>query len=417
MQNSGTRPGPMNILHVMASISPRHGGPSKATVDMAKAVAALGHQVRIISTDHDGSERLDVPLGEEVSLAPGVVIEYYPAQFPRFWKTSFPMARRLAHLVPQMDLVHLHSLYLFHDLATGRLCDRHKVPYLLRPHGSLDPFLYHRHRTRKRVMEVLFQNKVTRNAAALHYTTSEEWRLARPFAFDRPGAVVPPGLEPADYRDLPAPGSFRRNWPEIGDRPIILFLGRLSFKKGVERLARALPDLVARGLDPHLVYVGPDEGPGQEAASILAAAGLSDHVTFTGPLSGADKLAAFRDASLFALPSDSENFGIAVVEAMICGLPVVISEHVNLAPDVAAAGAGRITSLDPDDIVNGLAEILTLPEEQRKAMSEAACSLVLQNFTWDRIGPALEQLYDALRAGQAVPEALRPFAGMDMPET
>src|SRR5208337_3749892 len=120
----------------------------------------------------------------------GVEIRYYPIQPPRFWGTSWPLARALAGGIREADLVHIHSLYLFHDLVAGHYCRSYGVPYLIQPHGTLDPFIYRRHRLRKTVLEILFEDRNIRRAAAVLFTTAEERQLAKPYTFNTPGEVV-----------------------------------------------------------------------------------------------------------------------------------------------------------------------------------------------------------------------------------
>ena len=184
----------MKILHVIANLAPRYGGPSKACWEMARAVAQLGHEVSIYTTNQDGPGELAVPLDQPV-WQEGVEIRYFPIQAPRFWGTSLPLALGPAPARSRpSDLVHIHSLYLFHNLVAGHYCRQYAIPYLVRPHGTLDPFIYRRHRWRKRLMEHLFEHRNIRRAAALHFTTAEEQALAAPYTFDTPGLVVPLGI-------------------------------------------------------------------------------------------------------------------------------------------------------------------------------------------------------------------------------
>ena len=161
----------MKILHAIGTLAARYGGPSKACFEMARALARRGHAVSIYTTDLDYPGRLDVPLREPVERD-GVTIRYFPVSHPRFWGTSAPMARALREAIPRADVVHLHSLYLFHDMMVGHACARSGVPYVMQPHGALDPYLFRRHRLRKRLIELWFQDAVTRRAAAIQFTTA-----------------------------------------------------------------------------------------------------------------------------------------------------------------------------------------------------------------------------------------------------
>jgi len=382
----------MKILHVIANLAPRYGGPSKACWEMARAVARLGHEVSIYTTNQDGPGELAVPVDRPV-YRDGVEIRYFPIQSPRFWGTSLPLARALRQKIPAVDLVHLHSLYLFHNLVAGYYCRRYAIPYLMRPQGTLDPYIYRRHRWRKRLMEIWFEDNNIRRAAALHFTTAEEAELAAPFTFQTPGLVVPLGIDSSELALLPEAGRFRDRYPELGDKHIILFFGRVNFKKGLDILVRAFGVVARRREDVHLVIAGPDnEGWGDKVRTWLSEAGLLARTTFTGMLLGPEKLAVLRDAEMFVLPSYSENFGIAVIEAMAAGLPVIISDKVNIWREVQAGGAGRVIPCEAGPLAEQILELLAQPELARQ-MGRNGRTLVQERFQWPRIAQNLAAAY------------------------
>ena len=389
----------MKILHVISTLAPRDGGPSKACVEMARAVARRGHEITIFATDKDGAGRLDVPTDRPVERD-GVTLRYFPAAAPRFWGRSPAMADALEVAIPTVDVVHMHSLYLYHDLMVGRFCRRFGVPYILRPHGSLDPYLWRRHRLRKMVMELAFQNRVTRGAARLHFTTEDERTLAAPYVFGVPGFVVPNGLDLDEFADLPPAGTFRSRHPEIGDRPLALFLGRLNFKKGLDILCDAFA-AVARDLpEARLVIAGPDDGMEPAARGWLAERGIADRTIFTGMLTGADKYAVLRDADLFVLPSYTENFGIAVIEALACGVPVAISDHVGVWREVETAGAGWVTPVDAVAFAGAMRAALG-DRPTAGARGQRGRELVARDYAWPSIAVELERNYIEIADGAA----------------
>jgi glycosyltransferase involved in cell wall biosynthesis len=389
----------MRVIHVISSLAPTLGGTSKACIEMARAVAARGHTVEIYTTDFglEGQVRADgapVPDG-------GATIRYYPVQWPRAFKPSWPLYAALARTLPVADVVNLHSLYLFHDWAAGRICRRADVPYIVLPHGTLDPYIWRRHRGRKRVMEWAFQNRVLRQAAAIHYTTEDERRLAAPYAQGAPGVVVPLGIELGEYDSLPLPDRFHARHPETRGKRIVLFLSRLHEKKGLDILAAAFGRVAKAFPDAHLVLAGPEAGIAARLEGWLRDAGITDRTTRTGMIEGEDKRAALAAASLFVLPSYSENFGIAVLEAMAAGLPVAISDQVNLWHEVEAGGAGLVGPCDVGAFAALLERLLGDPAEARR-MGEAGRRLARDSFAWPRIAAMLETVYEDVAARRSI---------------
>ncbi len=384
----------MRILHAIATLSATYGGPPKACLGAAQAVAALGHEVSILTTDLGFPGRLEAPLGQPVERG-GVEVLYCPAARPHFWGASPALAKALREAIPRADVVHLHSLYFHHTKATASLCGRFGVPYVLQPHGALDPYLVRHHRYRKLLADVWFQNAATRRAAAIQYTTEEERARAAPCARGARSVVVPIGLHLEDYAGLPPRGRFRARHPAIGERPIILYLGRLNFKKGIEILLRAFADALAAGADAHLVLAGPDGGERARIESWLDELRLRSRATLTGMLEGDAKLALLADAELFALSSWTENFGIAVVEAMACGLPVAISDRVQLRRPVAEADAGWVAPVEPGAFRDIILEALSNPGRAREK-GERGRALVAERYAWPRVAPLQEAAYAAL---------------------
>ena len=192
---------------------------------------------------------------------------------------------------------------------------------------------------------------------------------------------------------MPAPGRFRARYPEIGDKPIILFFGRVNFKKGLDILAKAFGAVARRRPDVHLVIAGPDnEGWGARVRTWLSEEGVLNRTTFTGMLLGPDKLAVLRDASLFVLPSYSENFGLAVIEAMAAGLPVIISDQVNIWREVETGRAGRVIPCDPGALADQILELLADPDTAAD-LGRKGRSLVQERYPWPRIGRSLAEAY------------------------
>ena len=205
--------------------------------------------------------------------------------------------------------------------------------------------------------------------------------------------VAPLGVDVDQAIGERRPDAFASTWPETVGKKVILFFGRLNFKKGLDILARAFGRLARRRDDVVLVVAGPDtEGYGAMVRGWLEDEGVLDRTLFTGMLTGARKSAALSGATLFVLPSYSENFGIAVVEAMAAGQPVVISKHVNICREVADAEAGLVVNTDADEVANAMETLLDDPALAER-MGLNGKRLVRDCFTWDSAGPNLMDLY------------------------
>jgi glycosyltransferase involved in cell wall biosynthesis len=351
---------------------------------MASAVAARGHEVSIYTTDWGEPAR---------PLQPGstVTIKTFPVQWPRVWKRSPALAQALRHDLSSFDVVHLHSLYLFHDWVGGDLAHKNGIPYIVRPHGLLDPYIWRRSRTRKRLMEIAFQNRVLRRAAAIHYTSDLERDISAPYDQGALPRVVPLGVRLDGFESLPPAEDFSRRFPAANGRKIILFLSRVHEKKGLDLLIPAFATARKIAPDLHLVIAGPDDGMLERARSLARQHQVENEVTFTGMLIGADKLAAFSAASMFALTSYSENFGIAIVEAMAAGLPAIVSDQVNIHREIDGGGA-IIVPCEVNAITRAIESLAADPVRLGRMASEAR-ETARRLYDWRNVAVSLENLY------------------------
>lgn len=404
----------MKILHVIASLAPRYGGPSVACPALCRELARRGHQVSIFTTNVDGNGLLDVPLDCPV-IDQGVEIRFFPGYtHPLEYKPSPALWRALREKIPSVDLVHIYSMYIFSATATAHLCRKLRVPYLLHPHGCLDPYLLRRHVVRKWFYSLLFERRNFNHAAAILFNSPEEMRLAAPW-LDRVllsnsghraprRDVVYVGVEQAYLTRQPshARERFRRKFPELAGRRIVLFFGRLSFKKGMDILAQAFIQVAQKLQNVHLVLAGPDtEGYGARVRDWLKAAGVLEMATFTGPLAGDDRFIALQEAEVFVLPSYSENFGQSVAEAMASGVPVVISNRVNIWPAVEEVGAGLVVPCDPRQTAQALLALLENPD-LGKRMGSRGRQLVEERLNSDLVTEQMLRLYAGIANREAV---------------
>ena len=359
---------------------------------MCRDLRRRGTDAEIYTTNLDGRSTHEVPCGTPIEVG-GAKITYFAVGASNFYKISPALAAALKRKIPDCDVVHIHSLYQFPSTVAAHYCRRFGVPYMVMPHGVLDPYLFRRHRGRKWMYELAFERHTLRAAAAVHFVTAEEMRLAQATGYRFRPVVAPFGVDVDQAIGERRPDAFASTWPETVGKKVILFFGRLNFKKGLDILARAFGRLARRRDDVVLVVAGPDtEGYGAKVRGWLEDEGVLDRTLFTGMLTGACKSAALSGATLFVLPSYSENFGIAVVEAMAAGQPVVISKHVNICREVADAEAGLVVNTDADEVANAMETLLDDPALTER-MGLNGKRLVRDCFTWDSAGPNLMDLY------------------------
>ncbi|HEX5760594.1 MAG TPA: glycosyltransferase [Thermoanaerobaculia bacterium] len=391
----------MRLLHVVPTYLPawRHGGPIRAVHGLARALAERGHEVTVFTTDVHGGGRLDVPLGRPVPLD-SVEVWYFPTAPPQRLYRSPALGAALARRAGAVDLLHLHSVFLWPTRVAARAAARAGVPYVLSPRGMLVPDLIRRRgRLRKLAWIHLVERPTLAGAAALHVTSALEGDEARRLGLPLPPlAVVPNGVEPHGEGDLAEdagepPAAVR---DLLAGPPFVLFLGRVSWKKGLDRLVAALPHAPGAVL---AIAGNDEEGYRPALARLAAAQGVAERVIFTGPVHGASKRALLAAARALALPSASENFGNAVLEAMAAGCPVIVTPQVGLAEVVRETGSGIVADGSPEALGGALRRLLEDAAAAR-AMGRRGAAAAARRFAWPAVAAAMEGVYaEALGGG------------------
>lgn len=390
----------MNIIHIISSLDPRAGGPVTVLQQLARYQSIAGNEVTICATNAAfPSGKCNVLTNTEM-IEDGVRYWYFNVDFlPLIYSSSFK--RWLDQNIAGFDIVHIHGLYRFPVTYAGYRARKAEVPYIICPHGSLDPYLYKQSAKSlflKRLYERFFDLPNLNSASAIHYTAQDEMELASFLKIRAPGIVVPNGLDWAAYASLPLKGAFRARLHLDAATPLILFLGRLNFKKGLDLLISAFAALIETTPDAHLAIVGPDnEGYGKKVRQWCKQYGVENQVFFVDHLPAGQVREAYVDADVFALTSYTENFGMTVAEAMACECPVVISDQVNIWREVLEAGAGLVVPLETEQIVKALQNVLG-DSEAASAMGSAGRELVRAEYSWGKLVTELDSVYGNLIA-------------------
>jgi glycosyltransferase involved in cell wall biosynthesis len=341
--------------------------------------------VTVLTTNANGATDLDVPLRQPVDLG-GVETLYYPRRSPKGLCYSPELAKACEASVKGFDLVHTTGMWTYPPVRAASISRRRGKPYVVSPRGMLMKWEMNHKAWKKRLYFYAVEYGRLKKSAGIHCTTQAEKDALRAFGLEKRGFVIANGLDTAELEQLPPRGRLRKRLGIPQDAQVLLFMGRLHPKKGIEDTLAAFKRLSDKYPNLHLVLSGPDEG-GYTATvgAWMAQADLAGRVHLTGKLQDTERLAAFRDADAFVLLSQSENFGMGVAEAMACGLPVVVSEKVGISPWVARSNAGFSVRGDTEAATQAIATLLDHPEEAH-AMGKRGQCLVASEFSADAVG-------------------------------
>ena len=338
----------MKVLHVIPSIALSDGGPSVMVEMIARGLAQTGIEVQVATTT-DGCE--------ESVVRDGVMYRSFHRQ-STFYKFSWPLSRWLARNVGNYQIVHIHALFSHAAVAAAYWAKRRGVPYIVRPLGTLNHWgMENRRPWLKWLSYRLIEHRVLENAALVHYTSEQEREEAARLGARTRSAVIPnPVREPGAPASA---GKFRARHPELKGRQIILFLSRFDRKKGLDLLLPAFASVRKQFSAAVLVLAGDGDRQLVEALRLRAhQLGIAEDIYWPGFLQGEEKAAALADADVFVLPSYSENFGIAVTEAMAAGCPVVVTDQVAIHTDIATANAGIVVKCDAGELAVAICRVL-----------------------------------------------------------
>jgi len=374
----------MKILRLIDTLDPRTGGPGVGVRAITPVLRALGHETTILTCDLPTTIGVSVPGAEVVPLGPAKG-SYRHCAALRPW---------LRNNLARFDAVFVHGLWQNPGRAIHIEARDHGVPYFVYPHGMLDPWFrraYPAKHIKKWLYWQLVERHVLRDAAAVMFTCDEERRLARQ-SFSPYHCVE----RVVNYGTAGAPAgnsekqiaAWRKFYPALGDRPFLLFLGRIHPKKGVDLLLHAYQKIVAStDHPPALVIAGPAEN--QELVQHLQAVAKTlppnAAVYWPGLIQGDEKWGALRSAEAFVLPSHQENFGLAVAEALAVGTPVLLSHQVNIWREIVEDQAGLAAPDTAEGTETLLAQWQKLFPDQRSAMRVRAADSYSRRFNIDAV--------------------------------
>lgn len=382
----------MKILHVIPRLDFADGGPVRAVIDLSNATQKRGHQIAVASwAAPDAPQDWNAPGRPHTITVPEPDL---PGGF-----LSKPQIRDLRPIVSRFDLIHLHGIWEPLVLQFARMAEHQDVPWVVSIRGMLDRWCMKQRALKKQVYLALGGSRTLNRAARIHLTAEAELEQARRYFRKSTPQVIPNLLNLEPYRELPPDSLAREQFAAFhsGD-PVILFLSRIHYKKGIEHLVDAAAQLRDNGSSARVIIAGTgDEEYTKQIQDRVASHQLEDRVSLVGQVTGDLKLSLYRAADAFCLPTSQENFGFVFFEALAAGLPMVTTKGVDTWPELERSGAAEIVDLNSSDAPNtadlaaALGRLLDDPNLSQRG--EQGRSWVFENLNPEHIAERFEQLY------------------------
>ncbi|MBK9284688.1 MAG: glycosyltransferase [Sphingobacteriaceae bacterium] len=389
----------MKILHIISSYYPaiKFGGPINSVHELNKALVRKGHQVDVITTNAGIDKLQNVMLNQWYDLS-RVRVMYKSFWGYEHFNFSFPFMISTFSIVKDYDIVHITGVWNF-PILVGSICAFiFNKPFIISPRGSLYEETVNLKNSRiKKIYLKLFGGFFLKKAAAIHYTTIDECEKVEKFLnINKNRVIIHNGIDLNVIANMNNNKLFNDKFPKLKDKKYILSLGRVTKKKGFDLLIPAIKKVIENRNDLLLVIAGPDdEGYLSEVKNIIAENNLEQNVVFTGLLDGELKWLAYHNAELFVLPSYSENFGNTVVEAMACGIPVVLTNKVGISREIKLNEAGVIVDLNVGSLVKGI-ELIYEDKNLKRKMIENGRIMINKYFDIDYIATQMLASYDQI---------------------
>jgi glycosyltransferase involved in cell wall biosynthesis len=384
----------MRIVHYLWRLGLDQGGTVRALFDLTAALAARGHDVWVLSFDP-----LDAPpawSGGAGGLPRVMALRRLAGRLPRADRAS---AARAAALIEGADAVHLHDFWDPACLQVARLARRAGVPYVVSVHGMLDDWSMSQKRLKKHLYLVTAGRRLLERAAAVHVTAEAERRQSiKWYPAGRP-VMLPYVFDLGPYLQLPGPDEARQAFPAAfrNGGATLLFLSRIDIKKRADLLVEAAALLRGEGAAVRVLVAGRgDESHERGLRELVEARGLSECVSFLGFVSGRTKVSLCQAADVFVLPTSQENWGIALVESLACGTPVITTRGVDIWTELEGSGGALIVEQTAEAIAAGVRTLLS-DQERLAAMGRSGREWVLRTLGTDHVAARYEQMYRELR--------------------
>lgn len=377
----------MRILHIVPSYLPfeKYGGPVYSVHLLCKYLLKKGVDIKVFTTAKNFKKE---------DIIDGVKINYFNYYGYEHYNFSPSFFINLLKEIKNFDLIHITAIWNFPVFAGSFISRKFKIPYIISPIGTLDPDVFKRKSyVLKKIYYNLISKKNLEKASLIHYTTEyEKERTEKYFKIKNKGIVVPRGIELEKFKNQD--DSIFNRFSFLKNKKYILFLSRINWKKGLDILIPAFYKISKEFKNIYLLIAGPDnEGYGNKIKKLIKDYGIENKIIFTGPLYGNEKISVFKNAEIFVLPSYSENFGLAAVEAMASGTPIIISNKVGIYKEIKRYKAGIVVETNIESLYNGI-KILLKNNNLKKEISENAKKIVKNEYDIEKVADKMIEVYE-----------------------
>jgi glycosyltransferase involved in cell wall biosynthesis len=384
----------MKILVVIPAVGSVYGGPSKSVIELAKSLVKQGMNVDLVTTTANGNTPLNVDT-LKWSEDNGLRIQYFPYISWGGYIFSFSLVKWLFIHVQNYQIIHTNTLFSPLNIPVYWTCQKKKVSYLITPHGMFEPWALAYKAFKKKIFYNLLEKSAIKKSSGIQVLASSERDNVKKLNLHSPLFLIPNGIFAENFESLPPASLFLEKFPETKDRKLILFLGRIDPKKGLDLLSSAFAKIHQQFPNTLLVIAGPDNiGYLPTVKSYLKNLGCLDSVTFTGMLTGDMKYSALSAASIYIAPSYSEGFSMSILEGMASGLPCIFTTACNF-PEAKEAYVAKVIEVNQEEITEALLWCLS-NEEAAKEMGQKARQFILENYTWNKIAIKLIEVYGSI---------------------
>ena len=378
----------MKILQVIAYFNPKFGGDVNVCFNLSKQLAKRNHEVTIITSDFQFVSQYAKEIRDN-----GVQVLSFPciANYGLFLYTP-SMKTWLERNIENYDLIHLHNYRSYQNVIVCKYARKYRIPYIVQAHGSVLPFF--EKQNLKKMFDLVWGNKILKDARkciAVSHVEREQYRkMGIP---ESQIDIIPNGINPNEFMNLPEKGKFRNKYHISPDEKIILYLGRIHKRKGLNFLIDSIFQLSRIRNDIRLILVGPDDGYLENVKKMIQEKNLSPVVIFSGFLPEKEKYEALTDADVLVYPGIFEIFGLVPFEAILCGTPVIVTDDCGCGEIVKEAGCGYLVKYgDVNNLTKTLQLALENPDEN-KSMVERGINYIQNNLAWESIVNKIELNY------------------------